>query len=319
MQTTAIDAATGQIRLTTLLAHASGEWISSDWPVCSVSETAAPHRMGAALTYARRYALFALVGIAGEDDLDAPDTIEPSPSTTPERRLDLQLPRKSSNGTVHKPPKPALLAPTELKQLREQLLAEIGTLEDGDGLALWAYRRLAAKNTLIAEDAQVVEAAYQALLETGATVSDQTLAPISDEQTASGLIIEASAPLTATETTFTPAPRSVRRRSKAHLVFVRAQPCLICERGPCDAHHLKFAQPRGLSLKVSDEFTVPLCRSHHRELHRHGDEVAWWEKMRLKPIPTARQLWQTGPVHASSSSSAALTVAPQTTDGFGKT
>src|SRR5437868_7667973 len=73
IQTTAIDEASGQIRLTTLLAHASGEWISSDWPVCPISETAAPHRMGTALTYARRYALFALVGIAGEDDLDAPD------------------------------------------------------------------------------------------------------------------------------------------------------------------------------------------------------------------------------------------------------
>src|SRR5216110_4009538 len=73
VQTTAIDQTTGQIQLTTLLAHASGEWISSDWPVCPISETAAPHRMGAALTYARRYALFTLVGIAGEDDLDAPD------------------------------------------------------------------------------------------------------------------------------------------------------------------------------------------------------------------------------------------------------
>src|SRR5271154_520804 len=73
VQTTAIDKESGQIRLTTLLAHASGEWISSDWPVCPLSETANPHRMGAALTYARRYALFALVGIAGEDDLDAPD------------------------------------------------------------------------------------------------------------------------------------------------------------------------------------------------------------------------------------------------------
>jgi hypothetical protein len=73
VQTTAIDRESGQIRLTTLLAHASGEWISSDWPVCAASETDTPHRMGAALTYARRYALFALVGIAGEDDLDAPD------------------------------------------------------------------------------------------------------------------------------------------------------------------------------------------------------------------------------------------------------
>jgi hypothetical protein len=73
VQTTSIDEGAGLIRLTTTLAHSSGEWVSSDWPVCPVAETAAPHRMGAALTYARRYALFTLVGIAGEDDLDAPD------------------------------------------------------------------------------------------------------------------------------------------------------------------------------------------------------------------------------------------------------
>jgi hypothetical protein len=75
VQTTAIDKEAGLIRLTTVLAHSSGEWVSSDWPVCPVGETAAPHKMGAALTYARRYALFTLVGIAGEDDLDAPDTL----------------------------------------------------------------------------------------------------------------------------------------------------------------------------------------------------------------------------------------------------
>ena len=73
VQATAIDWESGLIRLSTTLVHASGEWVSSDWPVCPVSETAAPHRLGAALTYARRYALFTLVGIAGEDDLDAPD------------------------------------------------------------------------------------------------------------------------------------------------------------------------------------------------------------------------------------------------------
>src|ERR1700690_697767 len=73
VQTTAIDQEAGLIRLTTILAHASGEWVSSDWPVCPISEASAPHRMGTALTYARRYALFTLVGIAGEDDLDAPD------------------------------------------------------------------------------------------------------------------------------------------------------------------------------------------------------------------------------------------------------
>jgi hypothetical protein len=78
VQTTSIDEAVGIVRLSTVLAHASGEWIASDWPVCAISETAAPHRMGAALTYARRYALFTLVGIAGEDDLDAPDLLSPA-------------------------------------------------------------------------------------------------------------------------------------------------------------------------------------------------------------------------------------------------
>src|SRR5215831_2053360 len=81
VQTTSIDESVGIVRLSTVLAHASGEWIASDWPVCAVSETAAPHRMGAALTYARRYALFTLVGIAGEDDLDAPDLVAPTASS----------------------------------------------------------------------------------------------------------------------------------------------------------------------------------------------------------------------------------------------
>ena len=91
VQTTAIDQAAGIVNLTTVLAHASGEWIASDWPVCPISETATPHRMGAALTYARRYALFTLVGIAGEDDLDAPDLVAPTPQTKssgPEARGD---------------------------------------------------------------------------------------------------------------------------------------------------------------------------------------------------------------------------------------
>ena len=82
VQTTAIDQAAGTVNLTTVLAHASGEWISSDWPVCTVADTASPRRMGAALTYARRYALFTLVGIAGEDDLDAPDLAAPAAKAT---------------------------------------------------------------------------------------------------------------------------------------------------------------------------------------------------------------------------------------------
>ena len=83
VQTTAIDESAGLVRLTTVLAHSSGEWVSSEWPVCPVSETTSPQRMGAALTYAQRYALFTLVGIAGEDDLDAPDLSDSNTAHTP--------------------------------------------------------------------------------------------------------------------------------------------------------------------------------------------------------------------------------------------
>jgi hypothetical protein len=110
VQTTAIDQETGQICLTTLLAHASGEWISSDWPVCAASETSAPHRMGAALTYARRYALFALVGIAGEDDLDAPDALVESSEA--KQVLPESSPRKPVKGAFRKPPVRSLVQAT---------------------------------------------------------------------------------------------------------------------------------------------------------------------------------------------------------------
>jgi len=274
VQTTAIDQDSGQIQLTTLLAHASGEWISSDWPVCAVSETATPHRMGAALTYARRYALFALVGIAGEDDLDAPDLLtEPSPTVTTETSRNAPNGRKPPNGSIHKPrqPKP-LLAIESSAALRDELIAEIQKLKDPDDLALWAHRRLPAKNTLSPDHARAVEVAYQELL----ILSDQPPPDALDQPTsklASSLL------------------KTGRKRNKAHLAFVAAQACLICKRSPCDAHHLRFAQPRSLGRKVSDEFTVPLCREHHRDLHRHGNEVAWWANVQMVPIAVATELW----------------------------
>jgi hypothetical protein len=94
--------------------------------------------------------------------------------------------------------------------------------------------------------------------------------------------------------------KAARRRSKAHLAFVAAQPCLVCQASPCDAHHLKVAQPRSLGRKVSDEFTVPLCRKHHRELHRHGNEATWWANMQVAPIPIAKELWDISPANAAS-------------------
>jgi hypothetical protein len=306
VQTTAIDQGTGQIQLTTLLAHASGEWISSDWPVCAVSETAAPHRMGAALTYARRYALFALVGIAGEDDLDAPDTlIAPPPATPPGRDPNDRLPRKPSNGSVHKPSRQPLLDPVPSQQLRDQLLKEIGGLRNGEELALWAHRRLPAKNTLAAADARVVEAAYQAILEAAViasgvthdnplertTTAEQGPAPSSTIGASGDAAPEIPASRSGRAADLSTLHKPTRRRNKTHLAFVASQPCLVCQRSPCDAHHIKFAQPRTLGRKVSDEFTVPVCRDHHLELHHRGNEAAWWANLKIAPLETAKALW----------------------------
>jgi DNA recombination protein Rad52 len=83
-----------------------------------------------------------------------------------------------------------------------------------------------------------------------------------------------------------------RIRDKAHLKFIATQPCLICGRQPSDPHHLRFAQPRALGLKVSDEFTVPLCRGHHRQLHRAGNEVAWWRNLGINALEIAKGLWE---------------------------
>ena len=95
-----------------------------------------------------------------------------------------------------------------------------------------------------------------------------------------------------------PEPRRVR--DKVHVQFVCKQPCLICGRRPADAHHLRFAQHRALGRKVSDEFTVPLCRGHHRDLHRGGDEAEWWNKSGVDPLPTAEKLWaQTHPLRTA--------------------
>ena len=83
-----------------------------------------------------------------------------------------------------------------------------------------------------------------------------------------------------------------RRRDKSHLRFVASQPCLVCARHPSDPHHLRFAQPRALGVKVSDEFTVPLCRGHHRQLHQAGNEINWWNTLKIDALPVARQLWE---------------------------
>ena len=173
VQTTAIDQTAGMVNLTTTLAHASGEWIASDWPVCPIAETANPQRMGAALTYARRYALFTLVGIAGEDDLDAPDLCDGPRSPTPsadERSLKPghgQPPvqqRKPGNGQrrygIHGE-RPSTLEPEQSAALREKLLTAVGNITSADNAVIWAREALAAKNRLAAADAKLVEDAFE--------------------------------------------------------------------------------------------------------------------------------------------------------------
>jgi hypothetical protein len=161
VQSTEIDKEAGLIRLTTILAHASGEWVSSDWPVCPIADTASPHRMGAALTYARRYALFTLVGIAGEDDLDAPDlNAEPSASSPVDGsggRAPAPTPHRRPNG---KGPGGPMLARDASAALRDQLLSQLASVSGGEEAAQWAHKTLAAKNTLTDADARQIEEAF---------------------------------------------------------------------------------------------------------------------------------------------------------------
>jgi hypothetical protein len=176
VQTTSIDEIAGIVRLSTVLAHASGEWIASDWPVCAISETAVPHRMGAALTYARRYALFTLVGIAGEDDLDAPDPIAP---TTPAPKTEAGKTKDRRNGGPNYPSQGRLrsgqqkvansartLEPKASEVLRDQLISQLKALNSSDQAADWAHRVLASKDCLVFADAKQVELAFQLKLST---------------------------------------------------------------------------------------------------------------------------------------------------------
>jgi hypothetical protein len=202
-------------------------------------------------------------------------------------------------------PQPAELAPAASAALRETMLAEIAELTGGDGLAAWIHRRMRDKNALTNADALAIEAACEQLLlphddDTADPIPGPVaLSPPTDRRQPrdATLLMDAASTPTAARRAVVPRVKPLRQRSKAHLAFVAAQPCLICQRTPCDAHHLRFAQPRALGRKVSDEFTVPLCRDHHHELHRHGNEAAWWANLKLTPLETAKELWLTSPVH----------------------
>ena len=327
VQTTAIDHEAGLIRLTTTLAHSSGEWLSSEWPVCAISETAAPRRMGAALTYARRYALFTLVGIAGEDDLDAPDLAEGAKTDAankggtadkygvgaqlrPTAAVQETTPAPSIPRRTEKPVGPArtVLGPELSAALRKQLVADITELRSADEAADWVHKNLAAKNTLIAADASLVEAGFRVRLATielaltareeaplsapaegpASPVEKPFVAPIEDAVAVAPPVISDNASARRRRV----AAKTIRLRDKEHCKFVASQPCIVCGRTPSEAHHIRFAQSRTLGRKVSNEYTVPVCRVHHRDLHGYGDEASWWAGVGIDPLPIALELWR---------------------------
>lgn len=313
VQATAIDRDSGLIKLTTTLVHASGEWVSSDWPVCPLSETAAPHRLGAALTYARRYALFTLVGIAGEDDLDAPDLSSADGNSVSQNgamREDAGGSQNLAFSQAAAPPlqaserrarserpRPPPLSRDASENLRQQLVTELEQLKNSEDFAGWAHRAIPLKNRLSKADAQALEEAFAVKLSQFGEF--EPVAPKHPEANGRG---NNSLPVDRGEQTVTVIRKPVRERDREHLKFVASQPCLVCGRIPSDAHHIKFAEPRAMGRKVSDRFTVPVCRLHHRELHRRGNERAWWESQGIEPLSIALALW--GNTHAVVSAAA---------------
>jgi hypothetical protein len=359
VQSTAIDKEAGLIHLTTTLAHSWGEWLSSEWPVCAITETAVPRRMGAALTYARRYALFTLVGIAGEDDLDAPDhnlrvevasqhdaakgsvaigkaetdeleraqgeTADGAEAKAEGDADGLAYSRSLSNDRVQQRQGkaangarvrllPTMLSIDESAAQRDRLIADMAQLQSSDEAVDWVHENMPVKNELTAADGDLVGAAFRDRL---VVIDAETSVIASGPHPAAGAgETELNEPRTGPGGAPSPGLRAepavgsmalrdqpsrrsrrlgakaIRLRDKEHCKYVATQACLICGRTPSEAHHIRFAQPRALGRKVSDEYTVPVCRLHHRELHRFGDEASWWAGVGVDPLPIALELWK---------------------------
>jgi len=207
--------------------------------------------------------------------------------------------------------------------LRDRLAAEIAGLGSADIAVEWARGSIAAKNTLTAEDARAVETAFRHRMQVlelrpEASAEDQVVGlPRAASPLGSAVVQDSSQEEMRKAAMGRPKGGQRRRsrtdgelkaehvdksaltigeprryRNKEHLRLVAQQPCLVCGRKPSDPHHLRFMQPRALGRKVSDEFAVPLCRTHHREAHCAGDERAWWEQVGIDPVNVARELWR---------------------------
>jgi hypothetical protein len=259
-QTTDIDRANGMVNLTTVLLHTSGEWISSDWPVCQLSETSAPRRMGAALTYARRYALFTMVGIAGEDDLDAPEIIndQPQGDKATEARLaprssvepSPNRPSQFRTGNPVTPPVREKLGADESATIRAQLIQQIKTLPEND-LQLRAIAILKAKNCLFADDAKEVEDAFAAKMALQSALPE---ALTTDEPTSASTDLTPPQPPSAPTDAVKPLrPKGRPRKVKSEAEQSAAPPVppkpTIDDCPPASTHHQADATPAKIQKK----------------------------------------------------------------------
>jgi hypothetical protein len=223
------------------------------------------------------------------------------------------MPATSASGQREKVARPTrtVLGSDQSSTLREQLLADIGQLRSADEAAEWVHKNLVAKNTLTNADADAVEAGFRERLATIEFASEVASAarpeeplPASQEGSASPVekLFLALTDDPATAPIILPSnpdsrrrritAKTIRLRDKERCKFVASQPCIVCGRAPSEAHHIRFAQPRALGRKVSDEYTVPVCRLHHRELHGYGDEASWWAAVSIDPLPIALELWR---------------------------
>jgi hypothetical protein len=191
-----------------------------------------------------------------------------------------------------------ILDPEPSAALRDQLVAELGKINSAEEAANWAHRVLVlgVKNSLTAADAACIEETFRAKLAgfasdtaDGPEMPEKTERPKTQSRSDRGKKQRRSG---AVDKSMLALPEPRRVRDREHVRYVTQQPCLICGRRPSDAHHLRFAQSRALSCKVSDEFTVPLCRGHHREVHHSSDEATWWKKSDIDPTAAARALWR---------------------------
>ena len=282
VQTTAIDQPAGMVNLTTMLAHASGEWIASDWPVCPVAEMASPQRMGAALTYARRYALFTLVGIAGEDDLDAPDLcasrtiacqvttanrVRRATAPISRRCRPLHRPAMGVTAERRRPSPPCHLCRAIGRPARSAAGRDRQHSHSAERPPTGRAEALAAKNSLTAADAKLVEDAFERGCRSSlrpATSRRGSRLMLCRKSPSCRSLRRRAGPQRPTMTSRSASTRASSRLPRPAAIATRSifalspkQPCLLCGRKPSDPHHLRFMQPRALGRKASDEFAVP--------------------------------------------------------------